>query len=132
MASTKPHPSEMAKLLARRLNCVYDESARSEPAMVSVAVPKAHSLLIRENDDPLQIPELWGLEWVAKSYGPKHGVAPQLENKMARLLLLRIGVEDGKWTRARKGWNVPSIGIILLVHRWQGTVDKQTGLESVR
>jgi hypothetical protein len=45
--------SRIGKLLGWRLNCVHDESARSEPVMVSVKVPKAHPLLICENDDPL-------------------------------------------------------------------------------
>ncbi|KID93947.1 hypothetical protein MAJ_10077, partial [Metarhizium majus ARSEF 297] len=116
------------KMMGWRLNCMADQIMWSEAAAVPVAVPKAHPLLIHA-DDPLQIPDLLGFQWVLTCY-PKgsreRGLAPrELENHLARLLLTRITVRDGKWTRCWDHWKDPAIGTILLVERYRGEVQEK-------
>jgi hypothetical protein len=118
----------IGKVTGWRLNCTNDQSTRNEPAMVPVAVPRAHPLFICEGDDPLQIPDILGFEWVARAYYRAHREATELENKMARLLLLRIAVKDGKWEGPWRHWNDPAIGSVLLVHRRRGEVKQDTVL----
>lgn len=113
------------KMMGWCLNCTADQTAWGEAAAVPVAVPRAHPLLIHA-DDPLQIPDLLGFEWVVTSYpkGSRERVlAPsELENRLARLLLTRITVEDGKWTKCWDYWKDPAIGTILLVERNRGEI----------
>ncbi|KID83165.1 hypothetical protein MGU_09528 [Metarhizium guizhouense ARSEF 977] len=115
------------KIMGWRLNCTADQ-ASGEAAAVPVAVPRAHPLLIHA-DDPLQIPDLLGFDWVVTSY-PKgsreRGLASgELENRLARLLLTRITVKDGKWTKCWNHWKDPAIGTILLVERYRGEVEEK-------
>ncbi|KJZ71032.1 hypothetical protein HIM_09559 [Hirsutella minnesotensis 3608] len=118
----------VGKVMGWRLNCANDQSTRNEPAMVPVAVPKAHPLFISEGDDPLKIPSILGFEWVVRAYSRGQKEATELENKMARLLLLRIAIKDGKWEGPRSHWNNPAFGSVLLVHRRRGEVKQDTVL----
>ncbi|KJZ69019.1 hypothetical protein HIM_11594 [Hirsutella minnesotensis 3608] len=111
-------------IMGWRLNCVEDETTRCEPAIVPVTVPRAHPLFTTEGDDPLEVPAILGFEWVARAYSRSHKEAVELENKMAHLLLVRIGVKDGKWEGSRTHWGDPAIGSILLVHRRRCEVSK--------
>lgn len=49
----------------------------------------------------------------------------ELENRLARLLLTQITMENGKWTRCWDHWKEPAIGSILLVERYRGEVNEK-------
>lgn len=113
------------KMMGWRLNCEADQVDRGELAAVPVSVPRAHPLVLH-GDDPLQIPQLLDFQWVITRYpqgSREGGLAPgQLENRLARLLLTRITVKDGKWTRCRDCWKDAAIGSMLLVERYRGEI----------
>ena len=97
-----------SKVIGVRINCLRDQIDRQEPQMIEVAVPKTHPLFNLEGDDPCDIPSLFGLDLVAKSYsssqssGGNDDDAPPadgLENPLAQLLLMTTSVKDGKWVR---------------------------------
>ncbi|KAJ6439230.1 chitinase 1 precursor [Purpureocillium lavendulum] len=119
------------KTMGWRLNCAMDQTMRGEAAIVPVAVPRMHPLFTIESDDPLAVPEILGFEWVARAYprSRKEAVEPvALGNKVAHLLLVRIGVQDGKWEGPRSHWADPAIGTILLEQRRRGEVNKEAVL----
>jgi hypothetical protein len=117
------------KVKGVRINCVGDQASRGEPELVPVAVPKTHPLFNLEGDDPFPIPDSLGCSWVAKAYGgggkvqssnPSGGddhVRRDLENPLARLLLLQTSVTNKKWDGLRSWWHDPTIGSILVVNR---------------
>jgi hypothetical protein len=115
------------KVWGVRINCIGDQ-ARGNPELVPVAVPNTHPLFNLEGDDPLCIPDLLDWTWVAKAYVGKAqsntgDVQSDLENPLARLLLLQTSVEDGKWEGLRPWWHDPNIGSILVVNRRGGDVE---------
>jgi hypothetical protein len=115
------------KVWGVRINCIGDQ-ARGSPELVPVAVPNTHPLFNLEGDDPLCIPDLLDRTWVAKAYVGKAqsntgDVQSDLENPLARLLLLQTSVEDGKWEGLRPWWHDPNIGSILVVNRRGGDVE---------
>ncbi|KAF9762083.1 hypothetical protein IL306_003565 [Fusarium sp. DS 682] len=100
----------ISKVVGVRINCLRDQIDRQEPQMVEVAVPKTHPLFNLEGDDPCDIPSLFGLDLVAKSYSSIQSStgddgdddtppADDLQNPLAQLLLMTISVKDGKWVR---------------------------------
>ena len=100
--------------------------------MVPVLVPKTHPLFNLEGDDPFSIPGRLKRVWVAKAYGGKpksdSGGSPNharqdLENPLARLILLRTSIKDGKWEGLSPWWHDPEIGSILVVARRNGHVE---------
>ncbi|KID84368.1 Zinc finger, MYND-type [Metarhizium guizhouense ARSEF 977] len=117
--------AETGKMMGWRLNCEADQVDRGELAAVPVSVPRAHPLVLH-GDDPLRIPQLLDFQWVVRRYpqgSRERGLPPsQLENRLARLLLTRITVKDGKWTRCRDCWKDPAIGSMLLVERYRGEI----------
>ncbi|KJZ70306.1 hypothetical protein HIM_10313 [Hirsutella minnesotensis 3608] len=98
----------ISKVVGVRINCLRDQVDRQEPRMVEVAVPKTHPLFNLEGDDPCDIPSLFGLDLVAKSYGCNRSSAgndddddvppaDDLQNPSAQLLLMTTSVKDGNW-----------------------------------
>jgi hypothetical protein len=92
---------------------------------VPVRVSKTHPLFDIEGDDPLEIPELFRLSWVAKAYPPgpgRRGLSEGSANSRAsfkplsaRLLCLRIPVKDGKWEAFSSDPSGAPTGSILVV-----------------
>jgi hypothetical protein len=116
-----------AKVNGVRINCVGDQN-QGNPELVTVAVPKTHPLFNVEGDDPLDIPDRLDRQWVAKRYARKSRsktsgeVEGDLANPLARLLLLSVLVENGKWKGVNSSWNDPNIGSILVVDQGGGNV----------
>lgn len=109
------------KVMGVRINCVGDQ-ASGQPDMVPVLVPKTHPLFNLEGDNPFSIPDRLGRVWVAKAYGGKpksdsgrssNHIRHDLENPLARLLLLRTSVKDGRWEGLSPWWHDPEIGSIF-------------------
>ncbi|CAF3541547.1 unnamed protein product [Fusarium graminearum] len=92
----------ISKVVGVRINCLRDQINRQEPQLVEVAVPKTHPLFNLEGDDPCDIPALFGMNLVAKSYSNNHSnddetpPADDLQNPLAQLLFMKISVKDGK------------------------------------
>ncbi|KAG8664667.1 hypothetical protein FPOAC2_10370 [Fusarium poae] len=95
-----------SKVIGVRINCLRDQIDRQEPQMVEVAVPKTHPLFNLEGDDPCDIPSLFGLDLVAKSYSSNQSSDggndnddddDGLQNPLAQLLLISTSIKDGKW-----------------------------------
>ncbi|GKT54375.1 mynd finger domain protein [Colletotrichum tofieldiae] len=110
------------KVMGLRVNCVGDRLARREATFVPVAVPRMHPLFNLEGDDPLDTADVLGRDWVAGPYrregaSTAAGLADDCSNPEARNLLLRLGVEEGKWAGLRSSWNDPAIGSVLVVNR---------------
>lgn len=122
-----------SKAISVRINCRRDQAIRGEPEMVEVAVPKMHPLFNLESDDPCDIPSLFGLELVAKAYngdrsdgGGSHSPSDNdLANPLARLLLHRTSIKDGKWVHLPTYWSHQSLGSILFVNRSKRDVNIQ-------
>lgn len=118
-----------SKAIGVRVNCRRDQATRHEPQMVEVAVPKTHPLFNLENDDPCDIPSLFGLELVAKAYDNRNGdnrpPSDDLANPLAQLLLVRTSIKDGKWVHLPTYWSHQSLGSILFVNRSKRDVNIQ-------
>ncbi len=93
----------ISKVVGVRINCLRDQISRQEPQLVEVAVPKTHPLFNLEGDDPCDIPALFGIDLVAKSYSNNQSnndetpPADDMQNPLAQLLLMTTSVKDGKW-----------------------------------
>lgn len=112
------------KVRGVRINCLGDQG-RGKPDLEPVEVPKTHPLFNLEGDDPFAIPEVLNKSWIAKAYAgkPKDGtddVQNGLQNPLARLLLLKTSIKNGKWQGLHPWWHDPNIGSILVVNRQGG------------
>ncbi|KAH7182245.1 hypothetical protein BKA60DRAFT_589704 [Fusarium oxysporum] len=94
----------ISKVVGVRINCLRDQISRQEPQLVEVAVPKTHPLFNLEGDDPCDIPALFGVDLVAKSYSNNQSnndetpPADDLQNPLAQLLLMTTSVKGGEWS----------------------------------
>ena len=104
------------KTMGVKVSCMADKSI-SGLDMIERPVPKSHSLFNLEGDDPLAVPEILGLQWVAKAYERVETDSPGVANPLARLLLMRVTTKKGKWQGLRGRWNDPNIGSVLVVER---------------
>jgi hypothetical protein len=113
----------VSKVVGVRVNCLRDQIDRQEPQMVEVAVPKTHPLFNLEGDDPCDIPSLFGIDLVAKSYSNNQSSdddtprADDLQNPLAQLLLMTTSVKDGNWVRSPDYRRHLNQGSILFVSR---------------
>ncbi|KAG7414884.1 Ubiquitin carboxyl-terminal hydrolase 19 [Fusarium oxysporum f. sp. raphani] len=96
----------ISKVVGVRINCLRDQISRQEPQLVEVAVPKTHPLFNLEGDDPCDIPALFGVDLVAKSYSNNQSnndetpPADDLQNPLAQLLLMTTSVKGGEWVHS--------------------------------
>ncbi|SPJ88738.1 uncharacterized protein FTOL_12632 [Fusarium torulosum] len=101
----------LSEFVGVRINCLSDQIDRQEPQMVKVAVPKIHPLFNLERDDPCDIPSLFGMDLVAKSYGSNQSSvggdgdddrtpSDGLQNHLPQLLLMTTSIKNGKWVRS--------------------------------
>ncbi|KAG6989394.1 Ubiquitin carboxyl-terminal hydrolase 19 [Fusarium oxysporum f. sp. conglutinans] len=96
----------ISKVIGVRINCLRDQISRQEPQLVEVAVPKTHPLFNLEGDDPCDIPALFGVDLVAKSYSNNQSnndetpPADDLQNPLAQLLLMTTSVKGGEWVHS--------------------------------
>ncbi len=122
----------ISKVVGVRINCLRDQISRQEPQMVEVTVPKTHPLFNLEGDDPCDIPALFGMDLVAKSYSNSQSnddempPADDLQNPLAQLLFMKISVKDGKWVSMPNYRRHLCQGSILLVsHRPKRDIRKE-------
>ncbi|KAF2175412.1 hypothetical protein K469DRAFT_752133 [Zopfia rhizophila CBS 207.26] len=66
--SKKVLADRAGKVKGVRINCLGDQTSDGARQLVQVDVPKTHPLFNLEGDDPLDVPEHLGWEWVVKSY----------------------------------------------------------------
>jgi hypothetical protein len=101
------------------VNCARDRATHGGVDLSVVPVPKMHPLFNLEGDDLLPIPDITGHAWVAKAYGRGSGVTRGLENYMARLLFIRLRVENGSWVGSREKYGIEGAGSgsVLIVDR---------------
>ncbi|KAG8664932.1 uncharacterized protein FPOAC1_012909 [Fusarium poae] len=116
----------ISKVTGVRINCLRDQIDRQEPQLVEVAVPKTHPLFNLEGDDPCDIPALFGVNLVAKSYSNNHHhqskndkapLADDLQNPLAQLLLMTTSVKGGEWVHTPDYRRCLGQGSILFVCR---------------
>ncbi|KAF4433435.1 hypothetical protein FACUT_8163 [Fusarium acutatum] len=58
----------ISKVIGVCINCLCDQINRQELQIVEVTVPKTHPLFNLEGDDPCDIPALFGMDLIVKSY----------------------------------------------------------------
>ncbi|KAF4943179.1 hypothetical protein FSARC_14996, partial [Fusarium sarcochroum] len=113
----------VSKVISIHVNCLRDQIDRQEPQIVEVTIPKTHPLFNLEGDDPCDIPSLFGIDLIAKSYSSNQSSdddtpsADDLQNPLAQLLLMTTSVKDGKWVRSPIYRRHLSQGSILFVSR---------------
>ncbi|KAJ9633812.1 hypothetical protein H2199_009225 [Coniosporium tulheliwenetii] len=108
--SKKVLADRTGKVKGVRINCLGDQAGDSARQLVQVEVPKTHPLFNLEGDDPLDIPECLGWQWVVKRYASKReprsgdgGEQDLVQNPLARLLLLQVSGNDEEW----EPWPLP-------------------------
>jgi hypothetical protein len=122
----------ISKVVGVRINCLRDQIGRQEPQMVEVPVPKTHPLFNLEGDDPCDIPLLFGMDLVAKSYSNNQSndddtpPADDLQNPLAQLFFMKISVKNGKWVGMPDYRRHLCQGSVLLVsHRPKRDIRKE-------
>ncbi|KAK2926830.1 hypothetical protein FoTM2_013700 [Fusarium oxysporum f. sp. vasinfectum] len=124
----------ISKVVGVRINCLRDQIDRQEPQMVEVAVPKTHPLFNLEGDDPCDIPSLFGLDLVAKSYSCNQSSDggngnddddDGLHNPLAQLLLMSTSIKDGKWVYLPDYRRYLCRGSVLFVCRSKRDIKKE-------
>jgi hypothetical protein len=122
--SKKVLADRTGKVKGVRINCLGDQGGDGTRQLMQVEVPKTHPLFNLEGDDPLDILECLGWQWVVKNYvgrresgGGDGGEQDLVQNPLARLLLLQVSRDDEEWGTIRKRRVGHASGSILVVDR---------------